>query len=366
MRRCDVVIVGGGPAGATCAWALGGAGVDVVLIDRERFPRDKPCAGWVTPAVFDAIGVAPSAYAATGCTLQPFTAFQTSVMGGPAVTTAFPWPVSYGILRREFDAFLLHRVRTPVLEGTPLVTLRREAGAWIVNEALSAPVVVGAAGHFCPVSRRVCQAPPRHLVLARQIELPLAPDEPCGVSRETPELFFSQDLDGYGWCVRKADHLNVGIGRRSGVAFRSHVTAFAALLKREGRVPARATDWRTWQGHAYVLAGEQGPAFADGLVLIGDAAGLAARESGEGIGPAVESGLAAVKTIVATEGRTGVDDWQPYTDWVNAHAPRPSLAASVRAHVPAFAGRLLLRSPSFARLVVERWFLRHPSGLPAA
>jgi len=50
MTTCDVLIVGGGPAGSSCAWRLAKAGLDVLVLDRARFPRDKVCAGWVTPA----------------------------------------------------------------------------------------------------------------------------------------------------------------------------------------------------------------------------------------------------------------------------------------------------------------------------
>src|SRR5256714_12048681 len=51
MRSCDVLIVGGGPAGSTAAWKLRRAGADVLVLDRERFPRLKLCAGWITPEV---------------------------------------------------------------------------------------------------------------------------------------------------------------------------------------------------------------------------------------------------------------------------------------------------------------------------
>lgn len=361
MRRCDVLVVGGGPSGATCAWALGGAGVDVVIIDRARFPRPKVCAGWVTPGVFDAIGLAPSEYESAGCRLQPFTAFETSVIGRRAVVTSFAGPVSYGITRSEFDTYLLRRVRTPVFEGTPLVTLSWRSGAWIANDWISAPIVVGAAGHFCPVARHARSAPHQSVVLAKQIELQLAPHEPCSVSSTTPELYFSPDLEGYGWCVRKGDLLNVGIGRRRSAAFGSHVTAFAAFLAGHGKVPARVLDTTRWHGHAYALAAGQDAVLADGLIVIGDAAGLAAPRSGEGIGPAVESGLAAARAIVAANGRHGVSDLQPYADWVRAHAPRSGLTASLRSWMPAAAGRALMTSPAFARYVVERWFLRWPA-----
>ena len=53
MRSCDVLIVGGGPAGSTCAWQLIRAGLDVLVMDRRIFPRDKVCAGWITPAAID-------------------------------------------------------------------------------------------------------------------------------------------------------------------------------------------------------------------------------------------------------------------------------------------------------------------------
>jgi menaquinone-9 beta-reductase len=49
VETCDALIVGGGPAGSTCAWQLRQAGLDVVVIDKTRFPRDKVCAGWITP-----------------------------------------------------------------------------------------------------------------------------------------------------------------------------------------------------------------------------------------------------------------------------------------------------------------------------
>jgi flavin-dependent dehydrogenase len=51
MERCDVLIVGGGPAGSSCAWGLAPSGLRVVVLDRKAFPRDKTCAGWVRPAV---------------------------------------------------------------------------------------------------------------------------------------------------------------------------------------------------------------------------------------------------------------------------------------------------------------------------
>ena len=51
METCDALIVGGGPAGSSCAWKLQQHGMAVTVLDKALFPRDKVCAGWITPAV---------------------------------------------------------------------------------------------------------------------------------------------------------------------------------------------------------------------------------------------------------------------------------------------------------------------------
>ena len=80
MDTCDVLVVGGGPAGSSCARRLGEAGLDVVVMDRARFPRDKVCAGWITPQVIDALHLDCDDYR-DGRTLQPITGFRTGLIG---------------------------------------------------------------------------------------------------------------------------------------------------------------------------------------------------------------------------------------------------------------------------------------------
>ena len=62
MDACDVLIVGGGPAGSSCAWGLRGSGLDVAILDRQTFPRDKICGGWITPQVMSELGIDPAEY----------------------------------------------------------------------------------------------------------------------------------------------------------------------------------------------------------------------------------------------------------------------------------------------------------------
>jgi flavin-dependent dehydrogenase len=108
MERCDVLIVGGGPAGSTCAWSLRRAGLDVIVMDKAAFPRDKTCAGWITPAVVDLLDLDVGAYRQQHV-FQPITGFRTGLMGRPLLETYHDYAVSYGIRRCEFDDYLLRR-----------------------------------------------------------------------------------------------------------------------------------------------------------------------------------------------------------------------------------------------------------------
>jgi flavin-dependent dehydrogenase len=357
MNTCDVLIVGGGPAGSSCARRLARAGLDVVVLDRARFPRDKVCAGWVTPAALQAVEVDLDHYR-DGRTLQPITGFRTSVMGRGEVLTQYPEPVSFGIRRCEFDEYLLRRSGARLEAGVPLTDLRRLAGGegWVANGNVRARVVVGAGGHFCPVARGM--GGPRAtepVVAAQEIEVGLdeRDEAECGVQPEVPELFFTPDLKGYGWCFRKQGFLNVGLGRLDRARLSSHVGSFLAFLETRRRIPARAAS--RWHGHAYLLyQGAPRPLLGDGVLLVGDAAGLAYAPSGEGIRPAIESGLLAAGVLLEAGGRYTRDRLEPY-------------AAKVRerygARTPAFdASRLLppgLLARLGTRLIATRWFARH-------
>lgn len=357
MTVCDALIVGGGPAGSTCAGALRRAGWNVVVMDRARFPRDKVCGGWLTPRVLALLRLSPAEYRDAGLLLQEIAGFRTSVMNAAAVETRYPRVVSYAIRRCEFDAFLLRRADVRVLEHTPLATLERNGATWIANGELRTPLVIGAGGHFCPVARRLRERADVRPVVAKEAEFRLE-GAASTVSGDTPELFFCRDLDGYGWCVRKHDYLNIGLGRRSNVGFAEHLREFAAFVERTGRAPGASRV--RWRGHAYLASGA-GPfdVVDHGMLLVGDAAGVAYPESGEGIAPAIESALLAARTLVEAGGAHAADDLLPYQDLLRRRHPVVREAPPITRTVMTAAGRALLRSSAFTRRVVlDRWFLR--------
>ncbi len=363
MTTCDVLIVGGGPAGSACAWRLRQAGLSVIVVDASTFPRDKVCAGWITPQAMTALGLDTTAYA-DGRTLQPFTGFHVGLIGGDVTRITYDRPVSFGIRRCEFDHYLLQRAGVRLALGVRIASMRRDRGNWIVNDTFRAPLLVGAGGSGCPVARMMNGAA-RHrpLVVAREAESRLSAAElgAIAIEQEAPQLFFCRDLQGYGWCVRKGEYLNVGLGRMDPRSLPEATERFAAFLEATRRIP-RQFPWR-WRGHSYAVnAAPPRRLVGDGVLLIGDAAGLADAQSGEGIRQAVESGLLAAETIAASNGRCSREQLEPYAARVEARCSDAPLSGAVAGLVPdrvkAIVAGQLLRIPAFVRhVVVDEWFL---------
>jgi len=376
--NCDVLIVGGGPAGSSCAYALSRRGFDVMLLDRKTFPRDKTCAGWVTPPVFAALGIDPDDYP-PDCVLQPITGFRTGVIGGKEVVSRYDTVVSYGIRRCEFDHVLLSRCGARLRLGEPLTSLERSADGWLVNGSIRAKLVIGAGGHFCPVAKQLGnrKQPGASVVAAQEIEFEAPPEalERGTVSADMPELFFCDDFKGYGWCFRKGNFLNIGLGRVEKTGLSEHVRSFCEFLQKAGKVlcdiPTR------FHGHAYQLYECISPKlYDDGVLLIGDSAGLSYPQSGEGIRPAVESGLMAAEVIRAADGDVRREQLADYERRIRERFGKPRSSGPAE-WLPAgflrfLASRLLANRWFSQRVVLDKWFLHRnetpldvsPSGEP--
>ena len=363
MDSCDVLIVGGGPAGSSCAWGLRDSGLDILVIDRSAFPRNKLCGGWITPLVLDALEIDPADYA-PGRVLQPISGFRMSCIEEPQVDVSYGRTISYGILRSEFDEYLLRRCEARIREGVPFDSIERARDGWIVNGEIKARLVVGAGGHFCPVSRFLGNRASAPSVVAREIEfeMPAAQAASCSIAGELPELYFCRDMRGYGWVFRKQNILTVGIGRTENRGLSQQCDEFLRFLKRsrDVEVPGKGI-----LGHAYWLFGHsERTILDDSILLIGDAAGLAYPESGEGIRPAIESGLIAAHCILAAEGDYSASRLELYRELLTARLERKqSGLESLAQHIPQslreICARALLKNRSFCRkIVMDRWFLR--------
>jgi geranylgeranyl reductase family protein len=346
----DVIVVGGGPGGSTAAWRLARAGLRPLLLDAAVFPRVKICAGWVTHEALTDAQVDPQKYPLT---IQAFSACRFE-FDGARNETRWRRPASYGILRREFDHYLLDRARAAgadVREGARVTEVAPDAdGVRVVSPTgtFTASVVIGAGGHRCPVAQALGQVSDQEeVVIAQESETRLTPARVESLGRwwEAPELYVEPDLKGYGWYFPKGDTLNVGVGcvAGPGADLPRRREALVNALRDAGRLPADLAI-EPFRGHAYVVRRRAPRRLAgDRFCLVGDAAGLARDLSGEGIGPAIKSGILAAEAVEARL-RRGVG--------LDAYA-----AAIVRRYgtgETGWLGRQLARIPdSWARVVVR-------------
>ncbi len=293
MTESDVIIVGGGPAGSSCAWALQRAGQQVLILDRKAFPRMKLCAGWITPRVWRMLGVSPEAYPHGLIHLKRLI-FHFRGKRIPLTTR------QYSIRRYEFDHWLLQRSGAPVIRHT-VRHIREEGPYFVIDEQFRCRFLVGAGGTNCPVYHHFFEShfPRRETdrIATFEEEFPYPySDSECYL------WFFDNDLPGYSWYVPKGNgYLNVGIGakikalKQRGESLRDHWLALQDKLAALGLVEGHAFAHK---GHQYFLRHPGMQPQRGRVYLVGDAAGLATVDMGEGIGPAIHSGLLAARSIL--------------------------------------------------------------------
>lgn len=292
METCDVLIIGGGPAGASCAWRLAQQGIDTRLLDAQAFPRLKLCAGWITPDVVADIQLDPASYPHR---FNSFNQFKVHIFGLNYNLAS----VQHSIRRYEFDDWLLKRSGVPVSVHN-VREIRRDGDYYIVDDQYRARYLVGAGGTKCPVYRalfRESNARAKEMqtvTLEQEFAYPYT-DPDCHL------WFFSKKLPGYAWYVPKADgYLNVGVGgmaqtlKNRGDDIWRHWEHFVRQLTRAGLVRDVPLEPK---GYSYYLRKDVNTVRIDNAFIVGDAIGLATRDMCEGIGPAIRSGLMAADAI---------------------------------------------------------------------
>lgn len=301
MTKYDVIIVGGGPAGSSCAWQLRRRGLRCLILDKARFPREKLCAGWITPEVLDDLEMDIAAYPHR---FLSFNAIQVHLYG---LTTKLRAP-QHSIRRYEFDAWLLQRSRATFIEHE-VKRIDWNGDAFIIDDAFECTYLIGAGGTACPVYRSLFRkANPREKLLqvaALEHELPCQwRDADCHL------WFFAKGLPGYSWYVPKQDgYVNLGVGaiagrlKQKGQPLGVHWDHFVSTLRRSRLIPDSLSP--SPSGYAYYLRDRIDITRLGNAFVIGDAAGLATRDMAEGIGPAVRSGINAANAIA-----DGAEDYE--------------------------------------------------------
>jgi menaquinone-9 beta-reductase len=326
-READVIVVGAGPAGSTTAYHLAQAGLDVLLLEKTSFPREKVCGDGLTPRAVKCLismGVdldAPGWVRNKGLRIY-----------GGGVRLELPWPElasypDFGLVRTrlDFDQILADRavkagarlhqnttVTGPVIdERTGRITGVTATPKGEKEITFSAPLVVAADGNSSRLSLamglRKREDRPIGVAVRRYYESPRHDDD---YLESWLELWDRDDkggsrlLPGYGWVFGVGDGTsNVGLGLLNtsknfqNTDYRQMLKRWTANMPEEwGFVEANATG--PIRGAALPMGFNRQPHYTRGLLLVGDSGGMINPFNGEGIAYAMESGEYAAGIIV--------------------------------------------------------------------
>src|SRR5438477_160058 len=162
----DAIIVGGGPAGSTCARFLVRGGARVAVVDRAPFPRVKLCGGWLSRAISDELEIPSRDYPGQ---LWEWNTCHVSYRGQERAIPCRGW----FIRRYELDDFLLRASGAELHLGTQVKQIERGPdGLWAIGP-YRARYLIGAGGTHCPVARLLAPVRPRRAVGVQELELQL-------------------------------------------------------------------------------------------------------------------------------------------------------------------------------------------------
>jgi geranylgeranyl reductase family protein len=369
----QALVVGAGPAGATAARTLALAGVTVRLVDRSKFPRNKPCGGGISLRVLPRFPYLEQAL--TRIPTHRVSRLHLEGPDGDSTEIRSPQPAALMIRRVEFDALLVALAReagAELIDGVDVVAASQDAKGVTLTardgRKLTAPVVIAADGVHSVVARRLglnSGWPDTSVALDMMEESPR--ETLRDVDPSTMWVAYGVNGGpGYGYIFPKRDHVNVGIGyvlnhyRRRVDAHPYDVqSAFVGELRNRGLVEGNSV-----RAHfTPFLIPVGGPLRRPGrgrVILAGDAGGFVNGFTAEGIYYAMVSGELAAKSIVESTGDGLAGLAGRYRHAVD-HEIGAELRDSVLIQRYLFADRRRIarvvagasRAPEIARLILE-------------
>jgi len=310
QKKYDVAIVGGGPAGSTAAKFLSEKGFKVIIIEKDKIPRYKPCGGGLTKRVLEQFSYVNDksiieSYSFNGIAHSPSLKNTLSVN--------YNEPIVGMVLREKLDSLL---VKIAVEKGAFLldgkavidykisddkVTIFLEGG-----EKIDSEILIGADGVWSIIAKRsgLRKGPiDRGICILKEFEIDEKIIDKFFTKSRAAHFYTSfQKIHGYGWVFPKKRHINIGIGefifkneKKARINLTSVFKEFIEILKKEKIIP-ESINVKKCEGGALPINTLK-KTFCNRVLLVGDAAGFVCTTSGEGIYYAMKSGEIAAEVI---------------------------------------------------------------------
>ncbi|WP_419804668.1 NAD(P)/FAD-dependent oxidoreductase [Terriglobus sp.] len=309
----DVIVVGGGPAGATAAYQMGRAGAKVLLLDKAKeFPRDKPCGGGLSARLLHRFPYVREFLESGEVPVNPIRRVHLESPDSTRVTYGQNDPVLYLIRRWEFDAALFRRAQGVCTVRNGVMIRRCEVKPTHVElestegEIFTAPVLIGADSANSVIARHTgLRSEAAHKEYAVDMMEETDYSRLQVADREAIYLFLTlTQTFGYGYIFPKTEHLNLGFGCKLDwylTALRGkgaeHHAGWVETLKQKGDVTGE-TDRSRYKAFPIPVSGPLAQTFTDRVLLAGDAGGFVNAFTAEGIFYAMASGSLAADTVL--------------------------------------------------------------------
>jgi geranylgeranyl reductase family protein len=304
----DVIVVGAGPAGATLAYELARMGVGVLVLEKEKLPRYKCCAGGVTGKAAKLLDFDISEVVEDVIYELSF-AFN---LDSPHLRQ-HSQPLIYTVMRDAFDYFLVQKAQqrgAVLMDGQKVTQVQVNADCVEVSTTdniFRSRLVVGADGAYSVVARDLGMRRSIEYLAAMESEIVVLEEE-LTKRKSRVQIDLGCIPGGYAWVFPKRDHLSVGVGCLASKArhLKHYHQKFLNSLSIGSYTIARSSS------HLIPTCTKGRLVWQDKALLLGDAAGLADPLTGEGIYNAIQSAQLAAPVIEDSlvRGKVGLQDYQ--------------------------------------------------------